>query len=207
MITAPTPTASAPDATDALLVAQIAMGDERALAAIYDRYGRVAFGLAVRVVHDRDLAEEAVQDGFLAFWQSARSFDPTRASARTWLFTLVHRRAVDIVRRRERQERVVALIESPPSVPAAEDDVVREADASRVRGAVRRLAAREREVVELAYFAGLSQSEIASRLGVPIGTVKSRTFTALSRLRQLLDELEPARVTPGRATGRDRVLI
>jgi RNA polymerase sigma-70 factor (ECF subfamily) len=173
--------------TDECLVALVATGDEHALATLYDRYSRVAFGLAWRILRDHSLAEDAVQEALLAVWRNAASFDPSRATARAWLLTIVHRRAVDIVRRNERLDRPPVLSEPERHEQAAEDEVVTALEAARVRDAVRRLRGREREVLELAYFAGLSQHEIATRIGVPLGTVKSRTFAALSRLRELLE--------------------
>src|ERR687894_2885462 len=95
------------DATDEALVALVARGDERALAALYDRFGRVAFGLAVRVVRDPDLAADAVQDAFVTVWRKAPRFRPERASARTWILMLVHRRAVDVVRSADRRSRAL----------------------------------------------------------------------------------------------------
>ena len=182
--------------TDEKLVATAAGGDERALGQLYDRHGRVAYSLALRVLRDPDLAEDAVQEAFLTAWRTAASFDPGRAKASAWLFTFVHRRAVDIVR--SRTQGVVLLAEASPTQepcsPAAEDEAALRDDRRRVRVALDALPSPERAVVELAYYGGLRQSEVAQLLDLPVGTVKSRTFTALARLRSLLGEeaLEPA---------------
>jgi RNA polymerase sigma factor (sigma-70 family) len=179
---------NAADTTDEALLARVARGDEAALGEIYDRFGRVAYGLAVRVLRDERLAEDAVQEAFLAVWRQAASFRPDRAKARTWVLTLVHRRAVDLVRREERRR---AELLEPDAEPAA-SSAVEDAELRLRRGAVQRalaeLPGEQREPIELAYYAGLTQSELADRLGLPLGTVKSRMFAGLKRLRELLGE-------------------
>lgn len=176
--------------TDEELVATFALGDERALGHLYDRHWRVAYSLALRVLRDPDLAEDAVQEAFLTAWRTAASFDPRRARASTWLFTFVHRRAVDIVRSRTHGAVFLAEPRSAdePCSPAADDEAALLDGRRRVRGALDSLPSRERSVVELAYYGGLRQSEVAQLLDLPLGTVKSRTFTALARLRSLLGE-------------------
>jgi RNA polymerase sigma-70 factor (ECF subfamily) len=177
--------------SDEALVALVARGDEPALAELYDRVGRIAYGLAYRVLRDERLAEDAVQEGFLAVWRTASSYLADRAKARTWILTLVHRRAVDLVRREERRR-----------AEPLEDDVGEQAGVSgsaeeaawlgferdRVQDALRRLPDAQREAIELAYYGGYSQSELAERLGQPLGTIKSRMFAGLARLRELLDD-------------------
>lgn len=174
--------------SDEELLARVARGDEGALAELYDRFARVAYGLAVRVLRDPALAEDAVQDAFLAVWRTAVSFDPRRGSASTWLLTLVHRRAVDLVRREERR-RTDTLDELPVAGGDATDETaaIRE-QRRKVQTALVQLAPEQREALELAYYGGLSQSELAERLGIPLGTVKSRMFAGLGRLRDLLAE-------------------
>jgi RNA polymerase sigma-70 factor (ECF subfamily) len=174
--------------TDDELIAAIGRGDEEALAELYDRYGRVAYGLALRILRDPALAQDAVQDAFLAAWRTAAAFDPARGKASTWLLTLVHRRAVDVVRREQRR-RAEVLDDAPVAAGAETDEeaIVRE-ERRRVQAALTTLTDNEREAIELAYYGGLSQSEIAERLGVPLGTVKSRMFAGLSRLRATLGE-------------------
>ena len=176
--------------SDEALVALVARGDEDALAELYDRIGRIAYGLARRVLRDDRLAEDAVQDGFLAVWRTAAAFRPERAKASTWVLTLVHRRAVDLVRREERR-RTEPLADEPvgaePSEPMEEAAWLR-FERERVQAALKQLPDNQREALELAYFGGFSQSELAERLGVPLGTIKSRMFAGLARLRELLDD-------------------
>ena len=169
----------------------MAGGSERALAELYDRFGGVAHGVALRILRDPALAQDAVQDAFLAAWRTAAAFDPARGNASTWLLTLVHRRAVDLVRREERR-RADVIDESTPVASGEATDEAAEIRAERraVQAALARLRPEQREALELAYYGGLSQSQLAERLGVPLGTVKSRMFTALATLRDLLRENE-----------------
>ena len=174
--------------SDEALVALVARSDDNALGALYDRFGRVAYGLALRVVRDPALAEDAVQEAFLAAWRTAGSFDPRRGKAQTWLLTLVHRRAVDVVRREERR-RGDPLDDAPVAAGGATDEEAWVRERRRdVQAALAQLPPDQREALELAYYGGLTQSELAERLGVPLGTIKSRMFTGLRRLRDLLAE-------------------
>jgi RNA polymerase sigma factor (sigma-70 family) len=177
--------------SDEALVALIARGDEGALAALYDRFGRVAYGLALRIVRDRGLAEDAVQEAFMTVWRTADRFMPERAKASTWVLTFVHRRAVDLVRREERR-RTEPLPETPlaGSAPSTDEAAWLRLRRERVQQALRSLPDQQREAIELAYFGGFTQSELAERLGEPLGTIKSRMFTGLARLRELLAENE-----------------
>ena len=176
--------------SDEALVALIARGHESALAELYDRLGRVAYGLAYRIVRDDALAEDAVQEGFLTLWRTAAGFVPERAKASTWVLTLVHRRAVDLVRReqRRRAEPLEAGAELEQAGPTAEDSALLRLERDRVQAALRQLPDAQREAIELAYYGGFTQSELAERLGQPLGTIKSRMFAGLARLRELLDE-------------------
>jgi RNA polymerase sigma factor (sigma-70 family) len=174
--------------SDEALPGLVARGDEAALAELYDRFGRVAYGLALRIVRDATLAEDAVQDAFLAAWRTAVSFDPGRGKTSTWLLTLVHRRAVDVVRREERR-RADPLDSDPASGSESTDETAAvRAQRRAVQSALAQLPPEQRQALELAYYGGLSQSELAERLGVPVGTVKSRMFAALAKLRDLLGE-------------------
>jgi RNA polymerase sigma-70 factor (ECF subfamily) len=173
--------------SDEALVVLTGQGEEAALAALYDRHGRIAYGLAVRVVRDRALAEDVVQEAFMGVWRTAARFSAEQGRASTWLMMLVHRRAVDVVRREERR-RGELLDDAPePAGDSAEDAVWLRLQRERVQAALRRLPDREREVLELAYYGGYTQSELARRLGEPLGTVKSRTSSGLARLRALLE--------------------
>jgi RNA polymerase sigma factor (sigma-70 family) len=175
--------------SDEAVVALIARSEEAALAELYDRYGRVAFGLAFRILRDRALAEDAVQDAFFAAWRTAARFAPERAKASAWLLTLVHRRAVDLVRREERRrtEPLAKVSDTPAGKDTAEAAWIG-LERARVQEALRQIPDPQREALELAYYGGYTQSEIAERLGEPVGTIKSRMFNGLARLRDLLRE-------------------
>jgi len=174
--------------SDEALVALVARSDEPALAELYDRIGGIAYALAYRILRDESLAEDAVQEAFLGLWRAAATFIPERAKASTWVLTLVHRRAVDLVRREERR-RTEPLEDAPePTTVSAEDSAWLHLERERVQDALRRLPDQQREAIELAYYGGFTQSELAERLGQPLGTIKSRMFSGLSRLRELLDE-------------------
>jgi RNA polymerase sigma-70 factor (ECF subfamily) len=178
--------------SDEAVLALIARNDELALAELYSRHGRLAYGLAYRILRDDALAQDAVQEAFLGVWRGAGRFTAERAKPTTWLLTLVHRRAVDLVRREERRraeplepEHEAADVRAPDQA----DDIARRES---VRAALRTLPAEQREAIELAYYGGYTQSELAERLGQPIGTIKSRMFTGLSRLRDALAETAAA---------------
>jgi RNA polymerase sigma-70 factor (ECF subfamily) len=174
--------------SDEALVALLARGDDGALGELYDRFGAVSYGLALRIVRDASLAEDAVQDAFLTMWRTASQFVAERAKARTWILTLVHRRAVDLVRR-EQTRRAEPLKEQPEAGErTAHDEAWLRLERQRVQDALKRLPDQQREAIELAYYGGFTQSELADRLGEPLGTVKSRMFAGLNRLRELLDE-------------------
>ena len=175
------------------LLVSCAEGDEQALGSLYDRFGKVAYGLAVRILRDAALAEDAVQEAFLAVWRQAARFDRSRGTAATWILTIVHRRAVDLVRSQASFNALPDQLDvmGPPAVVAesADDEVgLREAQ-GQVQEALATLSRAEREVLGLAYWCGLTQSEIATALGIPSGTVKSRTFNALTRLREALSQV------------------
>jgi RNA polymerase sigma-70 factor (ECF subfamily) len=176
--------------SDEALVALVARGDEDALAELYDRVSRIAYGLALRVLRDERHAEDAVQEAFLQVWRSAASFRAERAKASTWILTLVHRRAVDLVRREQRRaaEPLTEDAELAQAPEQTEEAAWLRFERERVQSALKQLPDVQREALELAYYGGFSQSELADRLGVPLGTIKSRMFAGLARLRELLDE-------------------
>ena len=183
--------------SDEAIVALVARSDDTALAELYDRYGRVAYGLSLRILRDETLAQDAVQEAFLAIWRTAGRFMPERAKASTWILTLVHRRAVDLVRREERRRAESLELAPEPATAGADDDAWLRLRRERVQTALRQLPDPQREALELAYYGGFTQSELAERLGQPIGTIKSRMFGGLARLRELLGEesWEPSRST------------
>jgi RNA polymerase sigma-70 factor, ECF subfamily len=174
--------------SDEALVALAARSEQSALAELYDRYGRTAYGLALRIVRDQALAEDAVQDAFLTIWRTASRFVPERGKASTWILTLVHRRAVDTVRREQRRRTDSLERAAEPAVEGVEEDAWLRLQRERVQTALRNLPDAQREALELAYYGGFSQTELAERLGQPLGTIKSRMFTGLSRLREQLGE-------------------
>jgi RNA polymerase sigma factor (sigma-70 family) len=174
--------------SDEAVVALIARGEEWALTELYDRHGRLAYGLALRIVRDPALAEDAVQDAFLAVWRSASRFMAERSKASTWLLTLVHRRAVDLVRREQRRRAEPIDDVEGPTGEATDEVVWLRFERERVQEALRALPDSQREALELAYYGGFTQSELADRLGQPLGTIKSRMFAGLSRLRELLED-------------------
>lgn len=179
---------------DIALLRRCAAGDEPALAELHDRHASLCRQRAFEVLRRRSLADEAVQDAFLDLWRTAASFDPARAAVRTWLCVLVHRRAVDIARREARHHLDDPSLLAPDDQSyTAEELLLLTINRRKVREALESLPPAHRRVLELAYWGGLSQSQIAARCGVPVGTIKSRTFEALARLAALLAPVaEPA---------------
>lgn len=177
---------AAREPSDEQVLEAVGRGDDDALGVLYDRFGRLAFRLAFRILRDRALAEDAVQEAFLAVWRSADAYKRERAKPSTWILTVVHRRAVDLVRREQSRRGEPLEVAPEPSVgPVDEDAVLRDRRAA-VQAALNKLPGEQRQALELAYYGGLTQSELAERLGVPLGTVKSRMFAGLGRLRELL---------------------
>ena len=161
---------------------------ELALSSLYDRYSRTVYGVGLKILGDRSLAEELVQDVFLKVWRSSSTFDPSRSSFSTWLYRITRSCALDLYRKRA--SRVRQVPDGEPHLVATRDasdgpqEVVEESWLSwRVSRALEVLDRPHREVIELAYFGGLSQREISERTGTPLGTVKSRTASAFSSLR------------------------
>ena len=175
----------AEQATDSELLVRVAARDREAFDVLYHRYIRSVFGLALQRLRDRDRAEDAVQEMFAAVWRSAGSYRPERGPAAPWLYAIARNAVVD--RLRSRSELPV----EPPDVTSDEPGPAERAESSfvswRVHRALETLPEREREVVELAYWSGLSQSEVASFLDIPLGTVKTRTRSALAHLADVLE--------------------
>jgi RNA polymerase sigma-70 factor (ECF subfamily) len=173
--------------TDGDLLLRIADGDRRAFEALYRRFARPLFGLAMRMLRDRSRAEDAVQEAFAAVWRSARSYKPERGPGSPWLYAVARNAIVD--RARARGETTFADPPEQVSPSAGPDEQAESSYVSwRVHRAVEELPEHERQVVELAYWSGLSQSEIARFLDIPLGTVKTRTRTGLARLAELLED-------------------
>jgi RNA polymerase sigma-70 factor (ECF subfamily) len=175
----------APD-DDAALVRRLEHGDADALRLLYERYGGIVFGLTYRLLGDRHAAEECTQDVFVSVWRTARSYEPARAGVGTWLMTIARNRAIDATRRRaarpvDPHEDVWTAEQAPDTA-----ELVSSADeAVRVAAALAELPDSQREALALAYFDGLTHTEIAERLEIPVGTVKGRIRLALDRLRAL----------------------
>lgn len=178
----------------------IAAPDPHGIGALFDQYGGVAFALAYRLLGERGLAEEVVQEAFLSIWRQTAVYDAERGSARTWVLTIVHHRAVDQIRSmRTKTRRDTAMDEAIP-LPAPEDTwaaVAQILERERVQRALMTLPVEQREVVELSYYGGLTHAQIAQHLDVPLGTVKGRMRLALDKLREALYVPEP----PDEATG------
>lgn len=167
---------------------RIAGGDATALGVLYDRHGPSAFGLALRIVRDRSLAEDVVQEAFLGAWRNAGRYDATRAEVRTWIMAIVHHRSIDVVRKRRPESDLPADGPSPPGLvtPDIWPEVAAHLDSAVVREALAALGPAQREAIELAYFSGLTHKEIAHRTGAPLGTVKGRVRLGLLSLRASL---------------------
>lgn len=172
---------------DTTLVTRVADGDARAFEALYDRYRAPAFGLALRLTGRAGIAEEVTQDAFLNLWRRASRYDPSRGSLGTWLLTFVRHRAIDALRsgaRRERNVDLGSVAEHLEAPQRTDDQVARHEDSCTARRLMGELPSAQREVIELAYFGGLTQGEIAAEVGVPLGTVKGRSRLALEKLRR-----------------------
>ena len=176
------------DADDIALLHATARGDERAFASLYDRYSTILFGLLLRILHERSEAEDVLQEVFLQVWQRAGNFDAERGRPFTWLVTLARSRAIDRLRAKGSRERaaLASASETVEPVVDAEAEAFRAEQGEVVRGALLSIPEDQRRTLLLAYFEGLSQSEIAARLNQPLGTVKTRMRSGMSKLRELL---------------------
>jgi len=179
-----------PQTSDTELLHAIARGDELALAALYDRYSSILLGLILRILHNRPEAEDVLQEMFLQVWRRAADFDEARGRGFTWLVTLARSRAIDRLRAVASRERAAtaAMHESHGDVSDASDDVLRSEQAEIVRRALDGIPEEQRRALVLAYYEGLTQSEIAERLKQPLGTVKTRMRSGMIKLRELLGE-------------------
>jgi RNA polymerase sigma factor (sigma-70 family) len=186
---------------DAALLARVATGDEAAIEALYQRYGGACYALARRILDDAQLAEDVVQQVFLAMWQGS-GYDPRRGAVSTWLLSVTHHKAVDAVRkegnRRRRLASDRALLDTAAAGPGTHDQAWARLRAQHTRDALRDLPAEQREMLLLAYYGGYTQREIADMTGLPLGTVKSRTLTAMRRLREHLSGISETSPDEGR---------
>ena len=180
---------------DTGLVARMQQRDPNALAELYDRYGRLTFSLIVRVVHDAGIAEDLVQETFLRVWNRVHGFDAQKGSIGPWLMAVARNQAIDYLRSASGRERNAVEFEEtdrPALFCDMEKDILSSDRVRRVKSAVAKLSPNQRQVIELAYFEGLSQSEMAERMGQPLGTVKTWVRTALKNLRDELGAVVPA---------------
>ncbi|HEY7422421.1 MAG TPA: sigma-70 family RNA polymerase sigma factor [Gaiellaceae bacterium] len=182
----PAPEPASSDPSDAELLARVGERDREAFEILYGRYVRSIFGLALRRLGDRGHAEDAVQEAFAAIWRSASTYRPERGAAGGWLYTVARNAIVDRLRRNgpsaDAELPELAASDPGPAQQAEDSDV-----AWRVHRALEELQPREREVIELAYWSGMSQSEVAEYLHLPLGTVKTRTRSGLARLASVLE--------------------
>ena len=177
--------------SDVELLHAIARGDEQALASLYDRYRVILFSLVLRILHSRDDAEDVLQELFLQVWKRASDFDESRGRPFTWLVTLARSRAIDRLRSLSARDRAVTesvRAAAPDEWVDAVDDAIRSEQSAVVRRALAELPEEQRRALLLAYFEGLTQTEIAARLGAPLGTIKTRMRSGMLKLRELLRE-------------------
>jgi RNA polymerase sigma-70 factor (ECF subfamily) len=181
--------ASAVDDADQDVLLRVASGQLDALEELYDRYRTMAYSIALRITSDAALAEDVVQDAFLGAWRNAGRYVAGRASVKTWLLSIVHHRAIDAIRRRRPTAELPERDDAPPAaltIPDIWPEVAGRLDAVEVQTALAQLSDVQREALELAYFGGLTQQEIAARTDTPLGTVKSRMRLGLLAMRRAL---------------------
>lgn len=194
----PSPPPAPATLSDEELMGRIkAQSDAEAFAVLYDRYAARALGRARTLCDTTERAEEAVQDAFLSLWRTRASYEQGRGGVQPWLFALLRNRSFDIYRRNRRADRLRASDAGLVGIATAgsvEDDAVRHSEGDRVRASLRKLPVGQREAVVLAYFGGLTQSEIAARLDLPLGTVKGRIRAGLRKAREELESPQAAAI-------------
>jgi RNA polymerase sigma-70 factor (ECF subfamily) len=181
--------ATVADDADRAALERIARDELGALDDLYERYKTMAYSIAYRITNDATLAEDVVQEAFLGVWRNAARYVEGRGSVKTWLLSIVHHRAIDAVRRRRATVELPERDDAPPPplrLPDVWAEVSSNLDADEVRAALAALTDVQREAIELAYFGGLTQVEIAQRTGTPLGTVKSRMRLGLLAMRKVL---------------------
>jgi len=185
------------------LLQRIATGDHHAVAELYDATSSVVFGLGLRILQARDAAEDVVVEVYSQVWRQAALYDTQRGTPMAWLLTMTRSRALDVLRSRSRaraEEPIEAVGELPAATPNPEEQSMAFERHRLVKQALAKLTADQRQVIELAYFSGLSHTEIAVRLGQPVGTVKTRVRLGMLRLRELLAPLATALVNTDNST-------
>lgn len=187
------------EATDANLMTLVTQGDQEALEVLYERYSRAVYSFSLRIVGDAQVAEEILQEVFIRAWQQGTSYQATRGSLITWLLSITHNLSIDEVRRRKRrpqkaesEEPETILASLPDAGIGVEEEVWLASLRGSIQEALQQLPVAQREAIELAYFQGLTQREIAETLGEPLGTIKTRMRLGMLKLRDQLSELSEA---------------
>jgi RNA polymerase sigma-70 factor (ECF subfamily) len=178
---------------DEELMPWIGRKDAEAFEVFYDRHGGAAYSLAYRILGEQGAAEDCIQEAFISIWRSGGKFEPTRGSVRSWTLSIVRNRAIDALRSKAGKAPKMTfdddqILESRPSGELTEEEAMRHETATEVRGALSQLPGDQSKVIQLAYFGGFSQSEIAAMLNVPLGTVKGRMRLGLEKIRGELAE-------------------
>jgi RNA polymerase sigma-70 factor (ECF subfamily) len=178
---------------DEELMPWIGRKDAEAFEVFYDRHGGAAYSLAYRILGEQGAAEDCIQEAFISIWRSGGKFEPTRGSVRSWTLSIVRNRAIDALRSKAGKAPKMTfdddqILESRPSGELTEEEAMRHETATEVRGALSQLPGDQSKVIQLAYFGGFSQSEIAAMLNVPLGTVKGRMRLGLEKIRGVLAE-------------------
>lgn len=185
----PTEAMRGDDSENIALLARVAQADERAFAEFYDRFSRGLFSLVYKILNDEREAEDVLQEGFTQIWKKAATFDGTRSSAFTWAVMIMRNKAIDRIRYRQRQSRLIeaATEEFSHAADSGEDDgVFHNEQRGIVRAALEKIPDEQRQAIDLAFFSGLTQQQISEKLGEPLGTVKARIRRGLLKLRDLL---------------------
>jgi RNA polymerase sigma-70 factor, ECF subfamily len=180
---------TAADDADRAVLESIAGGDHAAIEVLYERYKTMAYGLALRITGDASLADDVVQEAFVGAWRNAGRYATERGSVKTWLLAIVHHRAIDAIRRRRPTTELPEHEEAPPpslTLPDVWSEVAGHLDRDEILGALATLSTVQREALELGYFSGLTQQEIAIRTNTPLGTVKSRMRLGLLQMRRTM---------------------
>jgi len=191
---------SAADDADRAVLDAIAGGDHGAIELLYEKYRTMAYGLALRITGDASLADDVVQEAFVGAWRNAGRYATERGSVKTWLLAIVHHRAIDAIRRRRPTSELPEHEEAPPSSltqPDVWSEVAGRLDRDAILAALQTLSAVQREALELGYFSGLTQQEIALRTNAPLGTVKSRMRLGLQQMRSAMLAFGPEDRSPG----------
>ncbi len=185
-----------PQPSDDSLIAALAGRDLTALATLYDRYGRIAYALAYRILGEPEAAEDVVHDGFISAWRGATSYRSERGNVRGWLLSIVHHRAVDVLRRKTTfRPAPLEIAEHRPADDDTAEEATRNVEHATVRAALEALPQAQRRTIELAYFGGYTHVELAQIMGVPLGTVKGRMRIGLTKLRRALERETSAETT------------